>query len=80
MAQPLPKTVRCLGLVSLLTDASSELIFPLLPASVLMGWLWQAQGPRLAFHFGAAQAAVATVALAAVRLRRVTHPSSSGLA
>ncbi len=32
MAQPLPKVVRRLGLVSLLTDASSEMIFPLLPA------------------------------------------------
>ena len=32
MAQPLPRTVRRLGLVSLLTDASSEMIYPLLPA------------------------------------------------
>jgi len=32
MAQPLPKTIKRLGLVSLLTDASSEMIFPLLPA------------------------------------------------
>jgi MFS family permease len=29
---PLPRTVRSLGLVSLLTDASSEMIYPLLPA------------------------------------------------
>ncbi|HEX9185586.1 MAG TPA: MFS transporter [Vicinamibacteria bacterium] len=32
MAAPLPRTVRSLGLVSLLTDASSEMIYPLLPA------------------------------------------------
>src|SRR5258705_5462590 len=29
---PLPSTVRRLGLVSLLTDASSEMIYPLLPS------------------------------------------------
>lgn len=29
---PLPRTVKALGLVSLLTDASSEMIYPLLPA------------------------------------------------
>jgi len=29
---PLPRTVEALGLVSLLTDASSEMIYPLLPA------------------------------------------------
>jgi MFS family permease len=32
MAAPLPRTVRSLGLVSLLTDVSSEMIYPLLPA------------------------------------------------
>ena len=32
MGAPLPRTVRSLGLVSLLTDASSEMIYPLLPA------------------------------------------------
>jgi MFS family permease len=32
VGQPLPRTVRSLGLVSLLTDASSEMIYPLLPA------------------------------------------------
>ena len=32
--RPLPRDVRSLGLVSLLNDASSEMIFPLLPAFV----------------------------------------------
>ena len=32
MGQPLPRTVKALGLVSLLNDASSEMIYPLLPA------------------------------------------------
>jgi MFS family permease len=32
MAAPLPRSVKTLGLVSLLTDASSEMIYPLLPA------------------------------------------------
>lgn len=32
MARPLPRAVKTLGLVSLLTDASSEMIYPLLPA------------------------------------------------
>ncbi len=32
MAAPLPRAVKTLGLVSLLTDASSEMIHPLLPA------------------------------------------------
>ncbi len=40
----------------------------LLPASVLMGWLWQAYGSGLAFLVSAALAAGATVALAAVRV------------
>jgi MFS family permease len=34
MAAPLPRTVKSLGLVSLLTDASSEMIYPLLPSFV----------------------------------------------
>src|SRR5512145_509639 len=32
---PLPRTVKALGVVSLLTDASSEMIYPLLPAFLL---------------------------------------------
>ncbi len=32
MTAPLPRAVKTLGLVSLLTDASSEMIYPLLPA------------------------------------------------
>ena len=31
---PLPRAVKVLGWVSLLTDASSEMIYPLLPAFV----------------------------------------------
>ncbi len=34
MSEPLPRAVKALGLVSLLTDASSEMIYPLLPAFV----------------------------------------------
>jgi MFS family permease len=34
VAEPLPRAVKALGLVSLLTDASSEMIYPLLPAFV----------------------------------------------
>jgi len=34
MPAPLPPTVKALGVVSLLTDASSEMIYPLLPAFV----------------------------------------------
>ena len=32
MAPPLHRNVKALGVVSLLTDASSEMIYPLLPA------------------------------------------------
>jgi hypothetical protein len=32
VAAPLHRTFRSLGLVSLLTDASSEMMYPLLPA------------------------------------------------
>lgn len=34
MPAPLPRTVKALGFVSLLTDASSEMIYPLLPSFV----------------------------------------------
>jgi len=33
--EPLPRTVKALGLVSLLTDVSSEMIYPLLPAFLI---------------------------------------------
>ena len=66
MAPPLPRAVKALGLVSLLTDASSEMIYPLLPAFVT-GTL--KAGPAfLGAVEGLAEATAALVKLAAGRL------------
>ncbi len=66
MAAPLPRAVKTLGLVSLLTDASSEMIYPLLPAFVT-GAL--RAGPAfLGTIEGLAEAAAALLKLAAGRL------------
>jgi MFS family permease len=63
---PLPRTVRSLGLVSLLTDASSEMIYPLLPA-FLTGTL--RAGPAfLGVVEGLAEAAAAALKVASGRL------------
>jgi hypothetical protein len=59
----LHRTVRSLGLVSLLTDASSEMIYPLLPASLITGVLWQRFGATVALGAGAALAALAALGL-----------------
>jgi MFS family permease len=66
VAAPLPKTVKTLGLVSLLTDASSEMIYPLLP-SFLSGTL--KAGPAfLGLVEGAAEAVASLLKLVAGRL------------
>ena len=66
MAAPLPRAVKTLGLVSLLTDASSEMIYPLLPA-FLTGTL--RAGPAfLGVMEGLAEAVAAFLKLAAGRL------------
>jgi MFS family permease len=63
---PLPREVRTLGLVSLLTDASSEMIFPLLPA-FLIGVL--RAGPRfLGLVEGIAEATAAALKLVSGRM------------
>src|SRR5262245_51959071 len=63
VAAPLPPTVKTLGLVSLLTDASSEMIYPLLPA-FLTGTL--KAGPAfLGLVEGAAEAAASLLKLVA---------------
>ena len=62
MAAPLPKPVKVLGAVSLLTDASSEMIYPLLPA-FLTGAL--RAGPAfVGLVEGAAEAAASLLKLA----------------
>lgn len=66
MPPPLPRTVRSLGLVSLLTDASSEMIYPLLPA-FLTGTL--RAGPAfLGVVEGLAEAVAAALKVASGRL------------
>ncbi len=61
MAAPLPRPVKILGLVSLLTDASSEMIYPLLP-SFLTGVLHA--GPAfLGLIEGAAEALASVLKL-----------------
>ena len=66
MAAPLPRPVKILGLVSLLTDASSEMIYPLLP-SFLTGVL--KAGPAfLGLIEGAAEALASLLKLVAGRL------------
>jgi MFS family permease len=63
VAAPLPPTVKTLGLVSLLTDASSEMIYPLLPA-FLTGTL--KAGPAfLGLVEGAAEAVASLLKLVA---------------
>src|SRR5688572_20656821 len=65
MKTPLPRTVRVLGAVSLLTDASSEMIYPLLPAFLLT----LGAGPAfLGLVEGAAEATAAFVKLVSGRL------------
>jgi MFS family permease len=64
--KPLPRAVRTLGAVSLLTDASSEMIYPLLP-SFLSGVL--GAGPAfLGLVEGAAEAVASACKLLAGRL------------
>ena len=66
MRRPLPTTVRNLGIVSLLTDASSEMIYPLLPA-FLTGTL--KAGPAfLGLVEGIAEAAASLLKIASGRL------------
>jgi MFS family permease len=66
VAEPLPRAVKALGLVSLLTDASSEMIYPLLPA-FLTGVL--GAGPAfLGAIEGLAEATAALLKLVAGRL------------
>jgi MFS family permease len=66
MAPRLHRTVRSLGIVSLLTDASSEMIYPLLPA-FLTGVL--GAGPAfLGLVEGAAEAVAAVLKIASGRL------------
>jgi hypothetical protein len=55
---PPPRTVKALGVVSLLTDVSSEMIYP-----QLTGAIWQAWGAWAALGAGAALAALAAAAL-----------------
>jgi MFS family permease len=63
---PLPRNVKALGIVSLLNDASSEMIFPLLPAFVTT--TLGASPAALGAIEGAAEAAAALVKVAAGRL------------
>ena len=52
-----------LGIVSFLTDVSSEMIFTLVPASLIAGWLWQAYSPEAPVFFGAGMAAIARIGM-----------------
>ena len=66
MSARLPRAVKVLGLVSLLTDASSEMIYPLLP-SFLSGVL--RAGPAfLGLVEGSAEALASLLKLVAGRL------------
>jgi cytochrome c biogenesis protein CcdA len=73
------RNVVVLGLVSGLTDVSSEMIFPLLPlfltsvlgasaaalpASAIAGALWALFSPAAAFAWGAAVSIIALIVLA----------------
>jgi MFS family permease len=62
----LPRTVLALGAVSLLTDASSEMIFPLLP--VLLATLPGAPAAALGLIEGVAEATAAAVKVVSGRL------------
>jgi hypothetical protein len=63
------------GIVSFLTDVSSEMIFTLVPASLITGWLWQAFSPEAPFFFGAGMAAIATIGmLVLIRERTYRKP------
>lgn len=64
--EPLPRNVKALGVVSFLNDASSEMIYPLLPAFIT-GTLG-ASPEMLGAIEGAAEAAAACVKVAAGRL------------
>jgi MFS family permease len=66
VAAPLPRPVKRLGLVSLLTDASSEMIYPLLP-SFLTGVL-KASPAFLGLVEGSAEAVASALKLFAGRL------------
>jgi MFS family permease len=66
VAEPLPRAVKALGVVSLLTDASSEMIYPLLPAFVIGGL--RASPAFLGAVEGLAETTAALVKLAAGRL------------
>jgi hypothetical protein len=64
-----------LGIVSFLTDVSSEMIFTLVPTSLITGWLWQAFSPEARFFFGARMAAIATIGmLVLIRERTYRKP------
>jgi len=52
-----------LGIASFLTDVSSEMLFTLVPASLIAGWLWQAYRPEAPVFFGAGMAAIATIGM-----------------
>lgn len=66
MQPPLPRTVKVLGAVSLLTDVSSEMIYPLLPA-FLIGPL-KASPAFLGMVEGLAEAAASLLKLLAGRI------------
>jgi MFS family permease len=63
---PLPRTVRTLGAVSLLTDASSEMIYPLLPS--FLATTLRAGPAFLGLVEGAAETTASLVKLVAGRL------------
>jgi MFS family permease len=68
---PLPPTVKRLGLVSLLNDASSEMIYPLLPA--FLTTTLKAGPAFLGLVEGVAEAAAAVLKIAAGRLSDRLH-------
>ncbi|RPH48027.1 MAG: hypothetical protein EHM85_18275 [Desulfobacteraceae bacterium] len=61
-----------LGITSLLTDISSEMVYAtlvgigLLPASLLTGWLWTFFGPKTAFITGGCLGLTAAAAMGTV--------------
>lgn len=66
VAAPLPRPVKTLGLVSLLTDASSEMIYPLLPSFLTL--VLRAGPAFLGLVEGAAEALASVLKLVSGRL------------
>jgi hypothetical protein len=81
--EAVPRNVAVLGLVSLLTDASSEAIYLViglatLPASVMAGLLWDNVSHATPFWASAALMVLAALGLTAVKALSATDRLTAG--